>query len=89
VFRRIAPPRQEELQALVERIAERIGRALERQGVGPNGISDVRNNLTGYTIVRGESHEAAAALFLDHPHFSIFPGDGVEVMEVLAIPGAG
>ena len=33
VFRRIAPPRQEELQALVERIAERIGRALERQGL--------------------------------------------------------
>lgn len=33
VFRRIAQPGQEELQALVERIAERIGRALERQGV--------------------------------------------------------
>ena len=33
VFRRIEPPRQEELQALVERLAERIGRALERQGV--------------------------------------------------------
>jgi len=34
VFRRIAPPQQEEeLQALLERIAERIGRALERQGI--------------------------------------------------------
>ena len=33
VFRRIEPPRQEELQALVERLAERIGRTLERQGV--------------------------------------------------------
>ena len=33
VFRRIDPPRQEELQTLVERIAERIGRALERQGI--------------------------------------------------------
>jgi hypothetical protein len=33
VFRQIEPPRQEELQALVERIGERIGRALERQGV--------------------------------------------------------
>jgi hypothetical protein len=56
--------------------------------IGPNGIADVRNHLTGYTIVRAESHEAAAALFLDHPHFSIFPGDAVEVMEVLAIPAA-
>ncbi|HSC07235.1 MAG TPA: transposase [Steroidobacteraceae bacterium] len=33
VFRRVAPPREAELQALVERLAERIGRALERQGV--------------------------------------------------------
>ena len=33
VFRRIAPPSAAELQALVERLAERIGRALERQGV--------------------------------------------------------
>jgi ribosomal protein S27E len=33
VFRRIEPPRQEELQALVERVAERIGGALERQGL--------------------------------------------------------
>ena len=33
VFRRIAPPSRQELQALVERIAERIGRALERRGL--------------------------------------------------------
>jgi hypothetical protein len=33
VFRRIAPPSATELQALVHRIAERIGRALERQGL--------------------------------------------------------
>jgi predicted component of type VI protein secretion system len=34
VFRRIAPPPSPaELQALMERLAERIGRALERQGV--------------------------------------------------------
>jgi hypothetical protein len=33
VFRRIAPSSEPELQVLVERLAERIGRALERQGV--------------------------------------------------------
>src|SRR5690606_12474460 len=33
VFRRIAPPTRQELQALVERIADRIGRALERRGL--------------------------------------------------------
>jgi hypothetical protein len=33
VFRRIAPPGEAELQAFVEQLAERIGRALERRGV--------------------------------------------------------
>jgi hypothetical protein len=33
VFRRIAPPSLAELQALVERLAERIGHALERAGI--------------------------------------------------------
>jgi Putative transposase len=33
VFRRMAPPGEAELQALVERLAERVGRALERRGV--------------------------------------------------------
>jgi hypothetical protein len=50
------------------------------------GIADTRNNLTGYVVVRAESHEAAAKLFEKHPHFTIFPGDGVEIMEVLPIP---
>jgi hypothetical protein len=33
VSRRIPPPGQAELQTLIERIAERIGRTLERQGL--------------------------------------------------------
>ena len=40
----------------------------------------------GYTIVQAESQEAAAKLFLNHPHFMIFPGDGVEIMECLPLP---
>jgi hypothetical protein len=51
------------------------------------GVSDVKNNLSGYVVVKAESHDAAAKLFLKHPHFSIFPGDSVEIMEVLPIPG--
>jgi hypothetical protein len=52
-----------------------------------SGISDIRNSLTGYTLVKAESHEAAAKLFENHPHFTIFPGDDVEVMECMPIPG--
>lgn len=55
--------------------------------VSKQGISDVRNNMAAYVIVRAESHEAAAKLFENHPHFSIFPGDGVEIMECLPVPG--
>ena len=38
-------------------------------------------------VVRANSHEAAAALFENHPHFTIFPGEAVQVMPVLPIPG--
>lgn len=55
--------------------------------VGRDGISDIRNQLSVYTIVQAESHEAAAKIFLEHPHFTIFPGDSIEVMECLKIPG--
>ena len=55
--------------------------------VSSAGISDIRNHLGAFTIVRAETQDAAAHLFLNHPHFSIFPGEGVEVMEVLPIPG--
>lgn len=51
------------------------------------GVSDTRNNVAGYVVVEAESHAAAAKLFEGHPYFAIFPGDSVEVMEVLPIPG--
>jgi hypothetical protein len=54
--------------------------------ISKGGISDVRNNLAGFTVVQADSQDAASRLFLNHPHFTIFPGEGVEVMEVLPIP---
>ena len=53
---------------------------------GPGGVRDIKNALTGYVIVQAESHEAAAKMFEGHPHFALFPGDSVEVMECLPIP---
>jgi hemolysin-activating ACP:hemolysin acyltransferase len=55
--------------------------------VSPSGISDSKNQMTAYTLVEAESHEAAAKLFLNHPHFEIFPGDSIEIMECLPLPG--
>jgi hypothetical protein len=51
------------------------------------GVSDTKNNITGYVVVQAESHEAAARMFENHSHFTIFPGDSVEIMECLPIPG--
>jgi len=66
-------------------LAHLWGRPREHQ---LNGISDTTNNLTAYVIVQAESHEAAAQMFYQHPHFAIFPGDSVEIMEILPMPGA-
>jgi hypothetical protein len=51
------------------------------------GIADTSNAVSGYVIVEAASHDAAVRLFENHPHFAIFPGESVEVMEVLPIPG--
>jgi len=56
--------------------------------ISDRGIEDISNMLSAYTVVRAESHEAAARMFEMHPHFTNFPGDSVEVMPVLPIPGA-
>jgi hypothetical protein len=55
--------------------------------VTENGVGDVSNELGGFMVVRAESHEAAARLFETHPHFTIFPGESVEIMPILPMPG--
>jgi hypothetical protein len=57
--------------------------------VSASGIADAQNNLVGYVIVEAADHQAAARMFEGHPSFSIMPGDGVEVMPCLPIPGRG
>src|SRR5262245_9317243 len=54
--------------------------------VDAKGLSDTTNAICGYVVVEAESHEAAARLFLDHPHFSVFPGESVEIIQCLPLP---
>jgi hypothetical protein len=56
--------------------------------VTARGIEDVSNEMGAFAVVRADSHEAAARMFEAHPHFTIFPGESVEIMPVLPIPGA-
>ena len=52
-----------------------------------SGIADIANEMGAFTVVRAPSHDAAAKLFENHPHFAIFPGERIEIMPVLPIPG--
>jgi hypothetical protein len=67
-------------------IVENGGPLGKTKRTGPNGVTDIKNALAGYIVVKAESHEAAAKLFEGHPHFTIFPGDSVEIMEIMPIP---
>jgi len=69
--------------AIVE-VGTPLGKTLR---VSRSGIESIRNPLTAFTVVQAESQEAAAKLFEGHPHFTIFPGDSVEIMECLPLPG--
>ena len=55
--------------------------------VDSSGVADISNELAGLHGGACRSHEAAAKLFENHPHFAIFPGERVEIMPVLPIPG--
>ncbi len=69
-------------KAIVD-IGSPLGKTKE---VNSNGITDIENNLTAFVVIKAESHEAAAKIFLKHPHFTIFPGESVEIMECLSMP---
>jgi hypothetical protein len=55
--------------------------------VSKQGVESIRNQLAAFTVVRANSHESAARMFEGHPHFTIFPGDSIEIMECLPLPG--
>ena len=67
-------------------IVEMGGPLGKTKKVDAQGIADIANEMGAFTVVRAASHEAAAKMFEDHPHFSIFPGERVEIMPVLPIP---
>jgi hypothetical protein len=67
-------------------IVEQGGPLGKTKRAAASGVTDITNQMVGYTIVAAESHEAAAKLFESHPHFTIFPGDSVEIMECMAVP---
>ena len=70
-------------------IVEMGGPLGKTKQVDSAGIADITNHLTAFTVVRAASQEAAAKMFEGHPHFAIFPGQSIEIMPILPIPGGG
>jgi hypothetical protein len=70
-------------------IVESGGPLGKTKRVNKAGVADVRNNIAAYVVVEAADQDSAAAMFLNHPHFAIFPGDGVDIMPCLPIPGQG
>jgi hypothetical protein len=68
-------------------IADPGGPLGKTKRISGDGVADVSNELAVFLTVRAPSHEAAARMFEGHPHFAIFPGEAVEVMPLLPIPG--
>ncbi len=75
------------VQANANAIVDQGGPLGKTMSISKHGIADIRNDMGAYTVVQAESHEAAAKMFENHPHFTIFPGESIEVMERLPIPG--
>jgi hypothetical protein len=73
----------EKHQAVIVAMGGPLGKTKK---VTQNGIEDTSNEMGAYMVVRADSHDAAAKLFENHPHFTIFPGESVEIMPVLPIP---
>src|SRR5690348_5075505 len=74
----------EKHQAAVSAMGGPLGKTKK---ITERGIEDVSNEMRAFMVVRAPSHAAAAKLFESRPHFTIFPGESDEVMQVLPIPG--
>ncbi|MCA9528447.1 MAG: hypothetical protein KC549_19315 [Myxococcales bacterium] len=54
-----------------------------------SGISAAHNPIAGFLMVEAPDVASAARLFEDHPHLTVFPGDGIDVMPVVSDPPEG
>ncbi len=72
--------------------AEKSGKSLADMGaplgrtkrLTSTGLSDVRNEITGYSIIEAELAEAAAKLFDGHPHLTK-PGTSIDLLDIVDI----
>jgi hypothetical protein len=54
--------------------------------VDKSGVSDTKNEITGYSIVQADTFDSAAKIFKDHPHLNMV-GTWIDLLECVSIPG--
>jgi len=54
--------------------------------ISQSGTSKGKTQITGFSILQGESMEQITGLLKDHPHLHM-PGSSIEVLEGLSMPG--
>lgn len=54
--------------------------------VTQEGVAGIKNDIMLFSIAEGESQEAVAKMFENHPHLEI-PQASIEIMEVNYLPG--
>ena len=54
--------------------------------VTPDGLTGSDSQVSGYSIVEGDSQDAIMELLRTHPHLKR-PGASIDVLEMLAMPG--
>lgn len=61
-----------------------MGSALGKtKRVTSDDISDMRNEIGGYSIIEADDHEEAAKKMQDSPHFTMMPAGWIEIMEII------
>ena len=70
-------------QKAVEELGAPLGKT---KRVDARGMSDTKNEITGYSIVEGDSFEAVSKVFEGHPHLQ-HPGCSIDLLEIMPLPG--
>ncbi|HXJ62288.1 MAG TPA: hypothetical protein VNN79_00905 [Actinomycetota bacterium] len=64
-----------------------LGVPLEaRTHLEPGSTSDSASQASGYSILQADSVDAATSLLAEHPHLTV-PGNTIDVLELLSMPG--
>ena len=67
-------------------ITDRGGMVGKTLRVTKSGTAPATNTICGYLVVEAENIEAAARLFENHPHLTVFPGESIDIMPFVTDP---